>query len=121
MQVRGKLHAVFETQQVTPRFSKREFVLLLDEDSRYPQHVIFQTTGRRMELLDSLNAGQEIEVEFQLRGREWTSPKGETKYFNSLEVFEVRSPGGRGASDDDEPPLPDEPPPEAYTDDDIPF
>ena len=28
-------------------------------------------------------------VSFNLRGREWTSPKGEIKYFNSLEAWRI--------------------------------
>ena len=124
MQIQGKIHATFDAQQVTERFRKREFVLELEGASRYPQYVMFQLTGDRCEALDGFEAGQEVKVEFSLRGREWTSPKGEVRFFNSLETWSVESlsgaggdaaPGSQaGAPGSGEPPPPSD-------DDDIPF
>ena len=45
MEASGRIHAIFEAQQVTERFRKREFVLELGDNPRYPQFVIFQLTG----------------------------------------------------------------------------
>jgi hypothetical protein len=118
-QTTGKLFKIFDAQQVTDRFRKREFVVELADNPRYPQTVMFQLTGDRCEQLDDFEVGQEVAVEFSLRGREWTSPKGDVKYFNSLDVWKVEPVGGGAAKD--EPPLPtddDVPPP---TDDDLPF
>jgi hypothetical protein len=106
-EVQGKVVKKFEAQQVTERFRKREFVLEID-DGRYPQTVLFQLTGNRCEALDPINEGDAVGVEFSLRGREWTSPKGEVKYFNSLEVWKVERAGA--GQNPDEPPPPDEPP-----------
>ena len=129
MQIQGKIHATFEAAQVTERFRKREFVLALDTTSRYPQYVMFQLTGNRCDALDEFEPGHEVAVEFSLRGREWTSPKGEVRFFNSLEVWSIDRVGdgegssrSEGASDaalgvagaGDEPPPPTD-------DDDIPF
>ena len=117
-QIRGKIHVISDTQQITERFRKREFVLELTDNPRYPQFVQFQLTGDRCENLEGYEVGEEVNVEFSLRGREWKSPKGDTKFFNSLDVWQLeRSGAGRGA--DGEPPLPDGPPP--GTDDEIPF
>ena len=119
MQVQGKVHATFDAEQVTQRFRKREFVIELDGASRYPQYVLFQLTGDRCESLDGFGPGDEVRVEFSLRGREWTSPKGDVRYFNSLEVWELErvGEGGTGSGDPD---FGDEPPPPS-DDDDIPF
>ena len=109
----GKLHVINEAQQVTERFRKREFVVELSDNPRYPQFVQFQLTGDRCESLDGLNVGDEVRIEFSLRGREWTSPQGQVKYFNSLDVWTIdrigasAGPGNR----DEEPPLPEGPPP----------
>jgi hypothetical protein len=124
MQMQGKIHATFDAEQVTERFRKREFVLELEGASRYPQYVMFQLTGDRCEALDGFAVGQEVKVEFSLRGREWTSPKGEIRYFNSLETWSVESSGGAGddaapGSQARQPGLGDPPPPS--DDDDIPF
>jgi len=114
----GKLYAVSETKQVTERFRKREFVVELVDNPRFPQFVQFELTGDRCEHLDGFEVGEQVRVEFSLRGREWKSPKGETKYFNSLDVWTVeRMKGGADATSrgfsEDEPPPP--------SDDDVPF
>ncbi len=85
----GKLHTIFETKQVSERFSKREFVVELADNPKYPQVVLFQLTGDRCAQLDGMRVGDEVRIEFSLRGREWRSPSGELKYFNSLDVWKV--------------------------------
>jgi len=87
----GKLHIIFETKQVSERFSKREFVVEMSDNPKYPQMVLFQLTGDRCVQLDGLAVGDEIRIDFSLRGREWKSPSGEVKYFNSLDVWKVEA------------------------------
>ena len=95
----GKLHTIFETKQVSERFSKREFVIEMSDNPKYPQVVLFQLTGDRCAQLDGLNVGDTVLIEFSLRGREWKSPSGELKYFNSLDVWKVEARrAGAGAS-----------------------
>jgi Domain of unknown function (DUF3127) len=125
IQVSGRLHAIFETKQVTDRFQKREFVLELSDKSQYAQFVLFQLTGDRVVAVDAFKAGDQVRVDFSLRGREWTSKQGEVKYFNSLDVWSVEaegsgggSGGGRSKARDDEPPVSSH---EPVFDDDIPF
>lgn len=120
MQVQGRIHAAFPAEQVTQRFRKREFVLELDAASRYPQFVLFQLTGDRCGALDAFAPGDEVRVEFSLRGREWKSPKGETRYFNSLEVWSIDRAGDGGAPAGGGDPFDDEPPPHSDSDE-IPF
>jgi hypothetical protein len=117
-ETRGKIYAIHDTQQVTERFRKREFVLELADNPKYPQFVQFQLTGDRCENLEGFSVGDEVQVEFSLRGREWKSPRGDVKFFNSLDVWAIQRNAGAGAGFD-EPPLPQEPPPGA--DDEIPF
>ena len=117
METSGRIHALFETKQVTERFRKREFVVELADNPRYPQFVLFQLTGDRCENLDAFEVGDEVKVEFSLRGREWTSPKGETRYFNSLDVWTLERAGAStGAAMD---PFDQSPPPPG--DEDVPF
>ena len=119
METSGKLHVVFEAKQITERFRKREFVIELADNPRYPQYVQFQLTGDRCESLDGFSVGDSVKVEFSLRGREWTSPQGETKYFNSLDCWTIERAGDSAGPSGDEPPPPDGPPP--GFDSDIPF
>lgn len=113
LEATGTIHAIFDTKQVTDRFKKREFVLQIADNPEYPQFVLFQLTGNRCDAIDDFSKGDEVRVDFSLRGREWTSPKKEIKYFNSLDVWTVEKLDGRVSpgGEDDYPPLPDEEPP----------
>ena len=84
----GALKVINETNQVSDKFSKREFVIT-DGSSMYPQDIMFQLTQDKCNLLDGLTVGQSVEVSFNLRGREWINPQGEAKYFNSLEAWRI--------------------------------
>ncbi len=133
----GKLHVSYETKQVSAKFSKREFVVEVP-DGKYPQMVLFQLTGDRCSVLDDFRVGDQVRVTFNLRGREWKSPQGETKYFNSLDVWKLEAAragaddgrrggggGGRPPARDDEFGMRDDPRPHdligASREDDLPF
>jgi hypothetical protein len=110
----GKLHTIFDTKQVSERFTKREFVIELADNPKYPQVVLFQLTGDRCTQLDGLAVGDQVRIEFSLRGREWRSPTGDLKYFNSLDVWKiepVRASAGRSRRDSADPRDLDAPPP----------
>lgn len=98
LQVQGVLHAKFDTQDVSASFKKRDFVLMVSDNPQYPQYVLFQLTQEKCVLLDSFQMGITIEVNFNLRGRAWTSPQGETKYFNTLEAWKLNSVGATQTS-----------------------
>jgi hypothetical protein len=60
--------------------------------------ILFQATGDRIAQLDGINVGDEVKVEFSVRGREWRSPQGETKYFVTLDVWKVERVGAARAA-----------------------
>jgi hypothetical protein len=88
----GIVKVVNPTVQVNEKFSKREFVVT-DASSMYPQDIMFQATQDKCALLDSIQQNEQVEVSFNLRGREWTSPQGEVKYFNTLEAWRIEKIG----------------------------
>ena len=90
--ITGTIKVMNPTVQVSEKFSKREFVLT-ENTSQYPQDVLFQAVQDRCALLDTINVGEQGEVSFNLRGREWTSPQGEVKYFNSLDAWRIEKVG----------------------------
>jgi Domain of unknown function (DUF3127) len=96
MDITGILKVKSEAQQVSEKFKKRDFVLT-DNSSQYPQHISFQLTQDKTNLIDQYAVGSEIKVHFNLRGREWTSPQGEIKYFNTLEAWRIEGGAGAGA------------------------
>ncbi|MBL7900758.1 MAG: DUF3127 domain-containing protein [Bacteroidia bacterium] len=88
MEVIGLLKVKFDTQRVSDRFQKREFILTTETNTPYPQHVSFQVTQDKCSMLDSYREGDELRVQFNLRGREWNGPQG-VKYFNTLEAWRI--------------------------------
>lgn len=120
----GKLYKKMEAEQITPRFRKRELVLELP--GRFPQFVQFELTGDRCELIDGFDLGEELVLTFRLKGREWTG-RGETRYFNGLDVLRIVRAGQGpepgleeaifGGGDPGAPPPSDAPP---FGDDDAP-
>lgn len=93
MEVIGIIKAKFDTQVVSERFKKRDFVLTVEPGSPYPQHVSFQLVQDKVSLVDNFNIGDEVKVLFNLKGREWVSPQGETKYFNTIDAWRIEKVG----------------------------
>ena len=86
--IKGGIKAIGDAVQVTEQFKKREFVLI-DDSSQYPQYINFQLVQYKCELIEGFLVGQRIEVNFNLRGREWTDKTGAIKYFNTLDVWRI--------------------------------
>jgi translation initiation factor IF-3 len=87
MEVTGKVKVVNPEQQVSASFKKRELVVTTEE--QYPQHIMIEFTQDKCDLLNSYSAGDAVKVSINLRGREWVSPQGETKYFNSIQGWRI--------------------------------
>lgn len=93
----GIVKVVNATVQVSEKFAKREFVVT-DASSMYPQDIMFQSTQDKCSLLDNVQVNDQVEVSFNIRGREWTSPTGEVKYFNTLEAWRIDKVGANGGA-----------------------
>ncbi len=120
LQVTGKLKVKSNEQVVSDRFRKREFVIT-DESSQYPQHISFQLTQDKCSLIERVNIGDEITVSFNLRGREWTSPQGEVKYFNSLEAWKIEARSTSASPSYEAAPMPSQQAMSGDVKDDLPF
>ena len=103
--MKGVIKVIRPTQQVSDKFSKREFVVTDMSDDKYTQDIMFEFTQDKVSLLDNFGKGQEVEVSFNLKGREWTSPSGDIKYFNTLNAFRIDTnevvPAATVVSDDE--------------------
>ncbi|MGZ3862565.1 MAG: DUF3127 domain-containing protein [Bacteroidia bacterium] len=93
MEVTGIIKVKYDTNVVSERFKKRDFVLTVEPGSPYPQHVTFQIVQDKVNMLDNFNVGDEVKVLFNLKGREWTSPQGEVKYFNTIDAWRIERVG----------------------------
>ena len=90
MEVQGKIKMIGETQTFGSNgFRKREVVVTTEE--QYPQHIMVEFVQDKTDLLNSYQVGQDVKIGFNLRGREWVNPQGETKYFNSIQGWRIES------------------------------
>lgn len=88
MKLNGQIKVVKDTQVVSEAFSKREFVLTV-VDGAFSNDILIQLTKDKVTLINDINIGDMLEVEVNLKGKEWTSPSGEVKYFNTIEAWKV--------------------------------
>ena len=116
----GKLHRIYDTEQIKETFRKREFVVE-KTDGQYPDYIKFQLVQDRTNLMDEFSEGDEVTVSFDLRGREWQG-----KFFTNLQAWRVQrsAAGGQQAPPPAADPFPSEEPPQfagGATKDDLPF
>lgn len=92
MELQGKIKSIGDTKEFGNNgFQKRELVLTTEE--QYPQHILLEFVQDKCALLDQFRLGQSVKIGINIRGREWTSPQGETKYFNTLQGWRIESIG----------------------------
>lgn len=125
MEVQGKIKVIGETQTFGSNgFRKREVVVTTEE--QYPQSIMVEFVQDKTDLLNSYAVGQQVKISINLRGREWTNPQGEVKYFNSIQGWRIENMAQEAGSPD----MPPMPPADAFepaTDlnvedkDDLPF
>ena len=88
MEIQGRIKTIFATEAVGANgFQKRD--LVITTDGQYPQDIIIQFAQGNCALLDNLQIGQMVKIHFNLQGREWTSPQGEVKYFNTVVGWKI--------------------------------
>ena len=125
MEVQGKIKVIGETQTFGSNgFRKREVVITTEE--QYPQSIMVEFVQDKTDLLNNFGVGQNVKISINLRGREWTNPQGEVKYFNSIQGWRIETLE-QAAGSTDMPPMPPADAFEPTTDlevedkDDLPF
>ena len=119
MEIKAILIEISKEVKVSETFRKREFVAEYSENPQYPEYLKFEMIQDKCDLLNGFEVGQEVNIYFNLKGRKWINPKGETVYFNSLQVWKILSSSEKQTSasvgNQENPPL------GAYENDEIPF
>lgn len=88
MEIQGRIKTIFATETVGQNgFQKRDVVITTD--GQYPQDIIIQFQQDNCAVLDRFQVGQIVKIHFNLQGREWTNPKGEVKYFNTVVGWKI--------------------------------
>jgi len=105
MEIEGKVKLVGETQTFGNNgFRKRELVITTDE--QYPQHIMLEFVQDKCDLLNAYGVGQDVKVGINIKGREWTNPQGEVKYFNSIQGWRIEAQQKQQAPQGGMPPVP---------------
>lgn len=89
MNIRGKIYEIFDVNKMSESFRKREFIVEYKENPQYPEYLKFELIQDKCDLLNNFKIGGIVEVYFNLKGRQWTNPKGEKVYFNSLQAWRL--------------------------------
>lgn len=77
-----------EVQSFASGFTKREFVVTTAAD-KYPQDIKFDVVKDKCAMLDSFKPGDEVQVNFDIRGREYNG-----KYFVDLSCWKLQAADG---------------------------
>ena len=105
MEVTGKIKMIDQTKEVgSGGFKKRDIVVTTDE--QYPQHILVQFVQDKCDLLNSFQVGEQVKIDINLRGREWTNPQGETVYFNTIQGWRIGKLQAEAPSAAQMPPMP---------------
>lgn len=89
MEIKGTIEVITKEQQITETFKKREFVVKHAENPDYPEFIKLEMIQDNCAVLDGYSIGQEVTAYINLKGRKWTDPQGEDKYFNTLQCWKL--------------------------------
>jgi hypothetical protein len=95
LEVTGKLLVKFETQQVSDKFKKREFVIELAEEINgnvYTNFAKMQLVQNKCEIIDRFKEGDAIKVSFNIKGNRWERD-GKVNYITNLDAWRIEHAG----------------------------
>ena len=123
-EINGKLIEKYNMIRVNDRFKKREFVIERTESNggmEFTDHIKFQLTQDRCDLIENFGINEEIKVNFNIRGNKWERD-GKTNYFTNLDAWRIEKvQAEQSGFDNTPPPSFDDAPPPSDEPDDLPF
>ena len=87
----GTVKVVMEMQTFASGFTKREFVVTTEDD--YPQEIKFECIKERCALLDHVQVGGRVKVQFRVRGNEYKE-----RYYVNLQAYQLEKLDVDGSS-----------------------
>ena len=96
MELQGTVKKLGETQTFASGFQKKELVILTEE--QYPQPIQIDFLSDKIDLLNNVSEGESVKIGINIRGREWTNPQGEVKYFNSITGWRIEKVSGENTN-----------------------
>jgi hypothetical protein len=91
-----------DTQVISERFKKREFVIELKETNNttnitYSSYAKFQLTQAKCDMIDAHQLGDDLKISFNVRGTKYEK-NGQTNYITNLEAWRIEKANGMPAS-----------------------
>ena len=90
--IEGTIKSVGSEQIVSEKFKKREIVLDV-QDGKYSQFIKLEFVQGNCAFLDGFASGENVEISFSVKGREWVDRNGQAQYFNTLQGFSIKRAG----------------------------
>lgn len=84
--LKGVIKVIFNEVQITDNLSKKEFVVTIDGDSKYPQDICIQAINTKIDLLKEYKTGDLVIVKCNLKGKE-----SKSKYYNQISLWEIQN------------------------------
>ena len=98
LELTGKLLLKYDTQQVSDKFKKREFVLELAEEINgniYTNYAKMQLVQTKCDIIDRFNVGDMVKVSFNVKGTRYEKD-GKVNYFSNLDAWRIENAGATG-------------------------
>ena len=86
LKLSGVIYAIEDSVQVTEKLTKRNFIITTGD--KYPETVAFELINDKCGLADGFTVGQEVDVLFNVRGREYNG-----KFYTNLSAWKIESAG----------------------------
>jgi len=93
LEITGKLIEKYDTNVVSDKFRKREFVLELAEEINgniYTSYAKMQLVQTKCDIIDRFNIGESLKVNFNIRGTRYEK-EGKVSYFSNLDAWRVEN------------------------------
>lgn len=120
LKLSGTVYAIEAPVQISEKLTKRNFVVTTGD--KYPETVAFEMLNDKCDLADGFTVGQQVEVSFNVRGREYNG-----KFYTNLAAWKIEAAGGAQAApatavrQNSNPALRAQPAPIADDSNDLPF
>jgi len=88
MEISGKLKKI---QNVETYNEFRKQGVIIETEEKYPQLILVEFQNKNIDNLAKFKEGQNVTIGINIRGKEWLSPKGETKYFNTIVGWQIKA------------------------------
>jgi hypothetical protein len=86
---KGVVTNVGNEEVISDKFKKKNLVVQYN-GGRFPKIICFEFTNDKIDALENVQSGQEVEVSFDVESREWNG-----KFFTSARGWKVENVGGQ--------------------------